>query len=677
MATTEANMDMALNVQSNASLTVVDELSPKPATTGPGKGALSAKLNRKSNLKVPRDKQGQPRPFGTNIEPPLVHSPSASTTWADSSASVNPHMIAPGTEGYMELTHTTPLEGTSIGFSAPLENTESGNGFFQTIADHQSLDTMSDDTLGSDSFQETFSTPQFQPTSCNRDSFLKDPPESSLQFVIGTPPAPKEETSGARRKRRSMARHTESGSKQKKGSQGNGAVHTPQPKPKLKKGEHKLFANFYRTRSSPLVPDSPFSSSVGKASYQGEVPPTPSRLLPPTANINVQLHMQYILSTRKVDADTADCLMDFAGLLDQLLGTLRQELAVGQPERAQPPVFSGPRATPAPFPVSTPLQGIEPLPSAAIPQPSLGQNPPPPSTWATVTAKKKSSLAKSLAPKVTGPVQRSAAPPTPVVSLPSRPSLPVVLVHPLGDPPVAVPVLKSKLESSISPHQLGVKVIACQPAAGNGLLIRTETAEMAQTITSAINSHGELSGICRAREPSKRVPQILVYDVPPTSDTRDLEEARFIEKLRSSNDLPEGDIRVLFRKKGRGSSHHWVLSMAPAVFRHLPARGRLHWGFGSLKFREFFEPTRCYKCHRFGHVRQNCTVQQDLCSRCPGEHNFKDCPRDTPVCRRCREYNTRNRNGPRVSIYHSALSERCPIYLRECEALRTNTHYAT
>ncbi|GBO39122.1 hypothetical protein AVEN_122349-1 [Araneus ventricosus] len=303
-------------------------------------------------------------------------------------------------------------------------------------------------------------------------------------------------------------------------------------------------------------------------------------------------------------------------------------------------------------------------------------NPPPP-TWAKVTSKKKASPAKPTVPTAPGSAQRPIARPSPAVSLPPRPSFPVVLVHLSGDPPVAAPALKTMLEQNISPHQLGVKVLACQPAGGNGLLIRTETADMAKTITSAINSHVELSGVCTAREPRKRVPQILVYDVPATPGPRALEEAHFIEKLRSSNDLPEGDIRVLFRKKGRGSSHHWVISMAPSVFRHLPARGRLHWGFGSLKFREFFEPTRCFKCHRFGHVRQNCSAPTELCSRCPGEHPFKDCPRDTPVCRRCRDYNTRNKNGPRVSIYHSAISEKCPLYLRECEALRSNTQYAS
>ncbi|GBM53617.1 hypothetical protein AVEN_105500-1 [Araneus ventricosus] len=633
-------MDMASKVVSTASLPVVDEISSTPDIPGPGKSVLSKHLSRKSNLKVPRDVQGQPRPFGTNIEPPLVRSPQDST-----SARINPHMIAPGYEGYMELNSTNPLEGTSTGFSVTNDNAATGTGFFQTVADHNSFETI--------------------------------PPESSVQFVIGTPPAPLAEKSGARRKRRSVARNTDSGSKHKKGSNGNGSAITSNPKPAQRKGEHKLFANFYRSRPSLLVPDSPFTSSVGKARYQGEVPPTPSRLLPPIANINVQQHMQYILSTRTVDAGTAECLMDFAGLLDQLLGNLRQELAVGHPERAPLSASSGTRDISAKLPAEPPLQGIAPLSSADETQPGLGILNPPPTSWATVASKKKASQAKSPVPIASGSVQRPVARPLPVVSLPSRPSFPVVLVHPSGHPPVAAPALKTMLEQSISPHQLGVKVLACQPAAGNGLLIRTETAEMARTITSAINSHGELSGVCTAREPRKRVPQILVYDVPPTSGPRDLEEAHFIEKLRSSNDLPEGDIRVLFRKKGRGSSHHWVLSVAPAVFRHLPARGRLHWGFGSLKFREFFEPTRCFKCHRFGHVRQNCSALTELCSRCPGEHPFRDCPRETPVCRRCRDYNARNRNGPRVSIYHSALSEKCPIYLRECEALRSNTHYAS
>ncbi|GBM45664.1 hypothetical protein AVEN_237906-1 [Araneus ventricosus] len=443
MATTSETLDMATTVISTASLQVVDEISSKPDRSGPGKGAISKKLSRKSNLKVPLDVAGQPRPFGTNIEPPLERSPQDSTTRVDPPARINPNMIAPGDDGYMELNSTNPMEGTSTGFSVTTEKAGTGLGFFQTVEEINSIETMSDDTLDSESFQEAFSTPQGMHTSLPSAPFLKDPPASPAHFVVGTPPAPLAEKSVSRRKRRSVARNPDSGSKQKKGSSGDGSGTASTPRAVQRKGDHKLFANFYRSRPGLLVPDSPHTPSVGKARLQGEVPPTPSRLLPQTDIINVQQHMQYILSTRAVDAGTAECLMDFAGLLDQLLINLRQELAAGLPARVPLSESSGTSDAPARHPVQPPLQSLATMSSAADTQTGLGIVNPPPPTWAQVTSKKKVSTAKPPVPIAPSSAQRPIARPSPVLSLPPRPSFPVVLVHPSGEPPVAAQAFKS------------------------------------------------------------------------------------------------------------------------------------------------------------------------------------------------------------------------------------------
>ncbi|GBN08389.1 hypothetical protein AVEN_84218-1 [Araneus ventricosus] len=286
--------------------------------------------------------------------------------------------------------------------------------------------------------------------------------------------------------------------------------------------------------------------------------------------------MQYILSVRSVDAGTAECLMDFAGLLDQLLNNLRQELAAGLPAPVPLPGPSRAVTIPERPPVSPSLTGQEHLPCPPVAQSSLGPSDPPQPLWTTVLSKKKVSTPKQSVPLAPRSAPRTSDRPPPVVSLPPRPSFPVVLVHPTGESPMAVSALKLMLEQRISPKQLGVKVLVCQQAGGNGLLIRTETEDMARTITSAINTNADLGGIYTDREPRKRVPQILIYDVPETPGPRETEEAQFIAKLRSSNDLPEGEIRVLFRKKGRGSSHHWILSMDPPLFQLLPAKGQLH-----------------------------------------------------------------------------------------------------
>ncbi|GBN84118.1 hypothetical protein AVEN_93072-1 [Araneus ventricosus] len=173
--------------------------------------------------------------------------------------------------------------------------------------------------------------------------------------------------------------------------------------------------------------------------------------------------------------------------------------------------------------------------------------------------------------------------------------------------------------------------------------------------------------------PRKRNPQLIMYDVPVIEGDRDAEEATF---LRYSNSFPDSwDIRVLFKRPGRGPFKHWILSVPPEAFNHLKGSSRAFYGFGSLKFREFSEPLRCYKCLKFGHLRVNCSVPKELCSRCTGEHSHMECTATTVACRICKEYNRRSGTGPKVKTDHSAMPARCPIFVREKVELGRHTNY--
>ncbi|GBO41488.1 Putative protein in type-1 retrotransposable element R1DM [Araneus ventricosus] len=177
---------------------------------------------------------------------------------------------------------------------------------------------------------------------------------------------------------------------------------------------------------------------------------------------------------------------------------------------------------------------------------------------------------------------------------------------------------------------------------------------MAQKLVTAVNTHQELSGKCTAGTPNPRHPQLLIYDVPVSIGERSEVEAAFIDRLRVSNNLPSGSIRVVFRRPGRGSYHHWVLAMDPAIFSILKNSRRVHWGFGSYRCREYCEPQQCYKCYRYGHVRTACNAPRALCSRCLGDHLYKDCTKTTVTCRNCHAFNLRNRSSPRISTAHTA-----------------------
>ncbi|GBO19691.1 hypothetical protein AVEN_42078-1 [Araneus ventricosus] len=255
-------------------------------------------------------------------------------------------------------------------------------------------------------------------------------------------------------------------------------------------------------------------------------------------------------------------------------------------------------------------------------------------------------------------------------SLKPRPDSPTVLVSPLGDALNSSTELKSLLEAHISPRQLGLRVLACLPAADNGVMVKLHTAEMATILENHINAHPDLNGVCRARAPRRLQPKILLYDVPPMPGNREEQERSFLEKIRISNSFPEGSVSVLFRRSCRGAAQHWVLSLDPVVFHCISGTNRLHWGLGSLKFRPFSEPIQCFRCLKFGHVQSRCRAPEEHCSRCLGSHSYKNCTAAASSCRNCHEYNRRNRVGPRLKVTHTAVSRHCPIFFRACEELR-------
>ncbi|GBN96598.1 hypothetical protein AVEN_242581-1 [Araneus ventricosus] len=286
--------------------------------------------------------------------------------------------------------------------------------------------------------------------------------------------------------------------------------------------------------------------------------------------------------------------------------------------------------------------------------------------------------AQLYAPQVFNQLPVQQPPPVPFaarVKLKPRQGLPTVLVRPLGDTFGSSAELKQLLEVKVSPRELGVQVVACLPAVGNGVIVRTESTAMAQTLRNHINAHPDLNGVCRAEEPRKPNPRVLLYDVPALPGDRGEQETLFLAQLEKSNSFSEGPAKVLFRRKGRGDAQHWVISLDPVAFNYLGMSTRLHWGFGSFRFRPFSEPQQCYKCLRFGHTQSSCRADTSQCSRCPGTHTYRTCQEQQPRCRNCIEFNKRTRKGQLLNVNHTAISRKCPIFLRECEEFqgRLNT----
>ncbi|GBN68191.1 hypothetical protein AVEN_116064-1 [Araneus ventricosus] len=215
------------------------------------------------------------------------------------------------------------------------------------------------------------------------------------------------------------------------------------------------------------------------------------------------------------------------------------------------------------------------------------------------------------------------------------------------------------LERNISLGALGVKMVASRPIREGGVVLVTETKPMTETLRKAIEGCPAVADKVSVRAPMGRVPHIIVYNIPVGKYANREKEEKWIRRLRKGNTLPEGDISVRFRRKGKNGTEDWILALAPVVFQGIPKKGNLNHGFMSLRYREILEPTRCFKCQKFGRIKSQCPdlAGPDCCTKCTGRHLPKDCKSKRPTCRNCVEYN--RKTGARTPTSHTVRDQKC------------------
>ncbi|GBO23093.1 hypothetical protein AVEN_265530-1 [Araneus ventricosus] len=114
-----------------------------------------------------------------------------------------------------------------------------------------------------------------------------------------------------------------------------------------------------------------------------------------------------------------------------------------------------------------------------IPRVRTKKGRPPPSLAPAAVPPEATPLAPSVSAPLRVPVPPKNGQTAPVrvqsqVQLKPRPESPTVIVKPLGDSLDSSLALKRLLEENISPKQLGLRVLACLPAAENGMLVKLQ-----------------------------------------------------------------------------------------------------------------------------------------------------------------------------------------------------------
>lgn len=255
----------------------------------------------------------------------------------------------------------------------------------------------------------------------------------------------------------------------------------------------------------------------------------------------------------------------------------------------------------------------------------------------------------------------------------SKSTLPTLIIKPANEEIKTSAMLKTALEGKIKLKDIQVEVLSCRPIQGNGIVVKTKTPEMLEKLKTTIMNDLTLRDKCQVYIPKPRVPHIIIFDIPPQDGDQAAHENNFILQLKESNELTDQEIKVVFKKKGRGSLQNWILAMQPKNYQEIKDKKRLRCGFNSFRFKEFLEPLRCFGCYRFGHLKRNCRETKPTCTKCTANHDPKGCTKPHPICRNCVLYN--KSTNLKVRADHMSNSNLCPMYLREIEFIAKHTIY--
>ncbi|GBM10690.1 hypothetical protein AVEN_7957-1 [Araneus ventricosus] len=367
---------------------------------------------------------------------------------------------------------TVPVQGPTTHLAVPGPSSVSLSSGLDE--DTMRSDTSSNEATDSSKFYETEGTPQVWKKLTFK-YFMKEKSKSQRSDMPPQEVQPMEQDVGSGRRKRSAGKKGKP--HQQKLRKGTVSGKDANAKPTDSShvfGGVAVPPQFWKTVPLIYAPDTPEIGQAKRIVYQGEVPSSPEILLAPVAPLSCQQELRNILADFVIPEELATRLTSLMTKVDLILSqnvrfqtdlasqvrSLQESVSTIQARMAAPPVvpplsfaekFSGLKPIFTPLPQQTdpvPVAG----PSRAVEQP-----------WTVVTAKRK-------APVTQEPVQPKKAavlpPPLPnpqarPVRLPPRPSLPTVVVKPIGEETQTSANLKSMLEANIHPLALGVRVITC------------------------------------------------------------------------------------------------------------------------------------------------------------------------------------------------------------------------
>lgn len=233
----------------------------------------------------------------------------------------------------------------------------------------------------------------------------------------------------------------------------------------------------------------------------------------------------------------------------------------------------------------------------------------------------------------------------------------VLLVKPMGEQDSRM--TKKDIRQKIDPTHVDVSKF--KQVRNGGVVIGCTDKQHVDKLRKQLEN--QLGGKYTVETTSLKKPKLKVININRDDISTEDSDEDIVELLVKSNNLRASDnlhIKVLKKAENRYKNINLILEVDPETHHFLLAEGRVKLGWSRSRVFNHVSVLQCFNCMGFNHFAKDCKLKK-ACSKCSGEHSYKDCHSEEAVCANCSKEKGRNMN---VDANHNALSRDCPFFIR-------------